>query len=221
MEELVLDNLPAIIGWAPWILAVVAVLAAAGIWRLGRGHRFLIPQSAVSLVRAALLVGVLAASLLGMVYVLGPLAPIAEGLESVHGQIGQPVPDLAFQYVADDSPHRLSEFNGKVVLLNVWATWCGPCVAEIPDLNLLHAEYESEGLVVVSVSNETRDDLIEFDAAQPVETVSVYAESLDWFDLGGARPVTYFIDRQGVLREYILGAGDYEFFEKKVGKYLN
>ena len=220
MDELVLDNLPAIIGWAPWVLAAVAVLAAAGIWRLGRGHRFLIPQSAVSLVRAALLVGVLVVSLLGMVYVLGPLAPIAEGLESVHGQIGQPVPDLAFQYVADDSPHRLSEFNGKVVLLNVWATWCGPCVAEIPDLNRLHADYESEGLVVVNLSNETRDDLIEFDAAQPVETVSVYAESLDWFDLGGARPVTYFIDRQGVLREYILGAGDYEFFEKKVGKYL-
>ena len=220
MEELVLDNLPAIIGWAPWILAVVAGLAAAGIRRLGRGQRFLIPQSAVSLVRAALLVGVLAGSLLGMVYVLGPLAPIAEGLESVHGQIGKPVPDLAFQYVADDSPHRLSEFNGKVVLLNVWATWCGPCVAEIPDLNRLHAEYESKGLVVVNLSSETRDDLIEFDAARPVETVSVYAESLDWFDLGGARPVTYFIDRQGVLREYILGAGDYEFFEKKVGKYL-
>ncbi len=220
MDELVLDNLPAIIGWAPWVLAAVAVLAAAGIWRLGRGHRFLIPQSAVSLVRAALLVGVLVVSLLGMVYVLGPLAPIAEGLESVHGQIGQPVPDLAFQYVADDSPHRLSEFNGKVVLLNVWATWCGPCVAEIPDLNRLHADYESEGLVVVNLSNETRDDLISFNSAQPVGTVSVYAESLDWFDLGGARPVTYFIDRQGVLREYILGAGDYEFFEKKVGKYL-
>ena len=220
MEEIVLDNLPRIIAWAPWILAAVAVLAAAGIWRLGRGQRFLIPQGGVPQVRALLLVVTFAVSLLGMVYVLGPLAPIARGLERVHAKIGQPVPDLLFQYVADDSPHRLSEFNGKVVLLNLWATWCGPCVAEIPDLNRLHADYESEGLVVVSLSNETRDDLLSFDEAQPVETVSVYTESLDWFELGEARPVTYFIDRQGVLREYILGAGDYEFFEKKVRKYL-
>ncbi len=54
-----------------------------------------------------------------------------------------------------------------------------------------------------------------------METVSVYTESVDWFELGEARPVTFFIDRQGVLREYILGAGDYEFFEKKARKYLN
>ena len=221
MEDFVLDNLPGIIAWAPWILAAVAVLAAAGIWRQARSQRSLIPQGGVPQVRALLLVVVFAVSLFGMVYVLGPLAPIGKGLGRVHAKIGQPVPDLAFRYVADDSPHGLSEFNGKVVLLNVWATWCGPCVAEIPDLNRLYADYESEGLVVVNLSNETRDDLLEFDSAQPVETVSVYTESLDWFDLGGARPVTYFIDREGLLREYILGAGDYEFFEKKVRKYLN
>ena len=85
----------------------------------------------------------------------------------------------------------------------------------------MHADYESEGLVVVSLSNETRDQLLGFDSAQPVETVSIYTESLDWLDLGEARPVTYFIDREGVLREYLLGAGDYEFFEKKVRKYLH
>ena len=50
---------------------------------------------------------------------------------------------------------------------------------------------------------------------------SVYIESLDWLDLGEARPVTFFIDREGVLREYLLGGRDYEFFERKVRKYLN
>lgn len=221
MEDFVLDNLPAVIYWAPWFLAGVAAFAAAGIWRLGRGRRFLIPQGEVPRGRALLLVAVLVVSLFGIVMVLGPLGPISQGVHRLDARIGQPVPDLAFHYVVDDSPHRLSEFNGKVVLLNLWATWCGPCVGEISDLNRLHADYESEGLVVVSLSNEPRDDLLSFDEAQPVETVSVYTESVDWFELGEARPVTFFIDRQGVLREYILGAGDYEFFEKKARKYLN
>lgn len=50
----------------------------------------------------------------------------------------------------------LQEFRGKLVLLNFWATWCIPCVEEMPDLQELHERYKDKGLAVVSVSQDSR-----------------------------------------------------------------
>ena len=52
-------------------------------------------------------------------------------------------------------PTSLKEFRGSLVLLNFWATWCPPCVAEMPDLERLHREFKAEGLVIVAVSIDT------------------------------------------------------------------
>jgi thiol-disulfide isomerase/thioredoxin len=53
---------------------------------------------------------------------------------------------------ADGKPTRLADFKGKVVVLNVWATWCGPCVLEMPTLAKLAAEYQGQPVAVVAVS---------------------------------------------------------------------
>lgn len=51
---------------------------------------------------------------------------------------------------------KLSDFRGKVVLLNFWATWCAPCRSEIPALNRVHRDYQSRGLAVVGVAMDDR-----------------------------------------------------------------
>jgi len=66
------------------------------------------------------------------------------------GQAGRKAPDFSFQL--DGRPTKLSELGGKVVVLNFWATWCPPCVEEMPSLNRLHDKIATLGAMVVGVS---------------------------------------------------------------------
>lgn len=60
---------------------------------------------------------------------------------------------------AADKPVRLSDFRGKVVVVNLWATWCGPCVIEMPTLAKLAKAYEGQPLEVVAISIDRGDDV--------------------------------------------------------------
>src|SRR5262245_13522163 len=60
-----------------------------------------------------------------------------------------------FDFVLKDQhnqPVKLSDYKGKVVIVNFWATWCGPCKVEIPDFVKLYAQYKDKGLVIVGIS---------------------------------------------------------------------
>ncbi len=119
-------------------------------------------------------------------------------------EVGLPAPTYHATSLAGDSV-ALADYRGRVVLLNVWATWCHPCRDEIPELRALHAKYQPRGLelVGVSVDADGNDDAIrafmrEFEMTYPVwrdpgETVS------SRFLMVGV-PATFLIDRQGVLR---------------------
>ncbi len=63
----------------------------------------------------------------------------------------KPLPDLAF-LDADDKPLKIGDYRGKTVLLNFWATWCAPCVKEMPSLNRLQAEMGKDRFVVLPLS---------------------------------------------------------------------
>ena len=118
--------------------------------------------------------------------------------------IGAPVPAYAAVSLAGDTV-SLAAQRGKVVLLNVWATWCHPCRDEIPELQALHEQYASRGLelVGISVDTESADDAIrafmrDFRMTYPVwrdpgERISAQ------FHIVGV-PATFLIDRDGVLR---------------------
>jgi cytochrome c-type biogenesis protein len=122
----------------------------------------------------------------------------------------EPAPDLEFQTLAG-TPFHLKELQGQVVLLNFWATWCLPCREEIPELNALQHELESRGLKVIGASTE-----------DSIEGVNSYQESVRKFEyqvlIGGddaktklehpQLPTTYLIDRQGRIRQKIVGARD-------------
>ena len=95
----------------------------------------------------------LSAALLASALALAPGPAAAEkGVEAfaVH-EAPKPVPELAFQR-GDGSPATLNDFRGKVVLLNIWATWCVPCRREMPTLDRLQAKLGGPGFEVVALS---------------------------------------------------------------------
>ena len=79
--------------------------------------------------------------------------------------------DFMLSDVHSQQESNLSDYEGKVVILNFWATWCAPCLDEIPDLNRLQREY-ADDLVILSVSDEDRQLLVDFEQQLPLETHS-------------------------------------------------
>lgn len=119
-------------------------------------------------------------------------------------EIGQTAPDYSAVSLTGDSV-SLAQLRGRVVLLNVWATWCHPCREEIPVLQALHARYASRGLELVGVSVDARGE---------EATIREFATDFRmtyplWLDpdervqstfLAIGVPATFLIDRDGVLR---------------------
>jgi thiol-disulfide isomerase/thioredoxin len=74
-----------------------------------------------------------------------------------HAADASPEPDYGF-VGADGQPVKLADFKGKVVVMNIWATWCGPCVAEMPTLAKLQGSYAGKPVEVVAISIDSPDD---------------------------------------------------------------
>ncbi|NQT33922.1 TlpA family protein disulfide reductase [bacterium] len=120
-------------------------------------------------------------------------------------------------------PVKLSDYTGKVVLLDFWATWCPPCVKEIPHFNELSKEYGDKGLVVLGISTD-RDGVTAVEKFQQErfsidytvvmfdqETFSTYQSYLPKKEQGGI-PFTFIIDREGVIRDHFVGYRDKDVF---------
>ena len=119
-------------------------------------------------------------------------------------EVGLPAPAYSTVSLAGDSV-SLKGLRGKVVLLNVWATWCHPCRTEIPELQALHEMYRERGLELVGVSVDTdgTDDVIRKFMADFQMTFPVWRDpgeriSTKFFTVGV--PATFLIDKDGILR---------------------
>ncbi len=130
----------------------------------------------------------------------------------------------------DGNPISLSDYAGKVVILDFWATWCPPCRMEIPHFNDLVKEYGEKGLVVLGVSTDRggAEDVIKFKKDNAVDylvvmsdskTYSTYQSYIDPSQRGGI-PFTFIIDREGKIRERYVGYRDKEIFETVVKELL-
>jgi len=112
------------------------------------------------------------------------------------------------------SPVTLQSFRGKLVVVNFWATWCPPCVAEMPSLERLHRTLEGEGLQVLGVSiDEDEAALRKFVAARGV-TFPILRDPGGRIAAGAYRttgwPETFVIDAAGVLKEQYVGPSDWD-----------
>jgi thiol-disulfide isomerase/thioredoxin len=109
-----------------------------------------------------------------------------------------------------DSLITLSSLKGNVVLLNFWATWCGPCIAEIPEFNELYNKYKSEGFEILGISiSDNYKQLKKFSNKIDVQYKMLFGSSKDIDTIvqnyGGfySVPVSYLINREGlVVRGY-------------------
>jgi len=104
----------------------------------------------------------------------------------------------------------LANFSGKVVILNVWASWCPPCVQEMPDLMALQKTYKKQGLQLVALS----EDINGFDVITPFIVKKNWSGLPVYWDKGGVNmrrlgasglPTSYIFSRSGKLLEKIEG----------------
>ncbi len=208
------DNIGLVLIVGLLLSATLAGRCAIGVWRRGRklgpGIR---PRVDFGLSLALFLGAGLVVFVFGFFTVdMGP------ALVEQMRMAGRPAPELHFARVADGSTASLADHRGEVVVLNLWATWCPPCRAELPDLDQLQATYRDRGLVVLQISDEPRETLNRFLEASPMTTEHGYVERFPWPACG--RPTTFVIDREGVVRKAFLGARSFEQFEKAVARHL-
>ena len=104
----------------------------------------------------------------------------------------------------------LEAYRGKVVLLNLWATWCPPCIREMPDLNALQKDFADRDFAVVPVASgrQGREDAAEFLRARKLNALTTYYDPrslfLRAFDIE-TLPTTFLVDRNGRMRGGVLG----------------
>jgi thiol-disulfide isomerase/thioredoxin len=115
---------------------------------------------------------------------------------------------------------KLSDYRGKVVLVNFWATWCAPCLAEMPELVRLQKEHRARGLQVIGVAHPTDEAL---QVRKVIKRLKVSypvffgdEKTLDLFDVADVLPVTVVVDRSGKVRGRIVGILTPEEFDEQV-----
>lgn len=127
--------------------------------------------------------------------------------------------------------HKLSDYEGKTVFLNFWATWCGPCRSEMPDIQQLYEKYgeNKEDVIVLGIANPATD---EYPNNQDIskEEITLFLEENGWsypvvFDESGeifskygitSFPTTFMINKDGKVYGYVTGAISGEMMESIV-----
>lgn len=155
-------------------------------------------------------------SFLGLFLGLAPLCPtLADSASPKLGDFSPfdpplPTPNEDFEDALGGKVH-LADFKGQVVVLNFWASWCAPCVAEMPTLDALQADLAGAGLKVIAVSLD-RDGIKKaapFFRRTGVKNLKLYTDRMsDLFQelQGSALPTTYVIDRDGKVVSVYVGA---------------
>ena len=167
---------------------------------------------------------VLLAVLLSGLFLLNPSGGVSAWMRDAHGsnfglvaergvvKVGEEAPNFQLRDL-DGNMVSLSQLRGKVVLLNFWATWCGPCRIEMPAMERLYRSYSRKDFEILAVSTDpqgaavTRPFQQEMGFTFPILHDAEYRIGLIY----GARslPMTFMVDRQGIVRQKVPGARDW------------
>ena len=134
---------------------------------------------------------------------------IISGCSTSCPEIGNKAPDFTLPTVEGENL-SLNEFEGNIIMLNFWATWCGPCKAEMPHFQDVYNDRSNQGLVLLSI-----------DIGENVSTVKTFVDNegltfpvlldsqakvAEQYCLPQALPQTLFIDKEGIIRARKIGA---------------
>ncbi len=143
--------------------------------------------------------------------------------------IGKPAPDFTVQ--DSDRTVTLSQLRGKIVVLNFWATWCPPCIEEMPSLVQMQKKFQGKDVTVLAVSvDDDADAYHKFLKDHAIDLLTVRDPGGPKSDLGVTAPVasrygtykfpeTYIIDREGVIRRKFIGPIDWN--QQEIIEYLS
>jgi thiol-disulfide isomerase/thioredoxin len=124
-------------------------------------------------------------------------------------RVGAPAPALVLRTL-DGQSLDLAQFRGEVVVANVWATWCGPCRAEMPMLNAFFLAHRSRNLLLVGLSaDRSRDkgEVARVMSAFAYPAALLSEARVDRLDEPRVLPITYVIDAAGIVRAVFGGTG--------------
>lgn len=141
----------------------------------------------------------------GMYFGARKFAPAAPQPAAVSNLFGQTLPD------ASGAPQALSQWRGKPLVVNFWATWCAPCVDEMPELTDLQSELTGKNIQIIGIGVDTAANITEFSSKLKIN-YPLYVAGMRGADLSrllgnqaGGLPFTVLLDAQGQIKKTYLG----------------
>jgi cytochrome c biogenesis protein CcmG, thiol:disulfide interchange protein DsbE len=129
-------------------------------------------------------------------------------------EVGSTAPPFRAKHLARGDTVALADYRGKVVLVNIWATWCLPCRVEMPSLERLHRQFNDSGLVILAVSVDRDDESVITDFTRELGLTFEILHDAE----GGIQqvyqttgvPESFVIDKNGVIQKLVIGAMDWD-----------
>lgn len=136
---------------------------------------------------------------------------------------GAPAPDFTLVDL-EGNVHTLSNYEGRPVIINFWATWCAPCATEMPAFQRVYDTYRDEGLVILAINNsESAGTILEFMDEKDLDftvLLDVQFDATRAYEQN-AFPTTFFIDRDGRIQHTEIGGSMSEaYIASKVSKII-
>jgi thiol-disulfide isomerase/thioredoxin len=158
-------------------------------------------------------------------FTLAVLMVVSVGCGQSAKQLPRDAKSLSFTVTdLNDQPVDMRQFLGKVVIVDFWDTWCGPCRREIPHFVDLYAQYKPQGLEIVGVAfaRQGKAAVKQFTSDFKINYTSalVSDEAVRLFGAPSGIPTTYIIDQNGNVVEKVIGYRDKSYFEQRIKSLL-